>query len=240
VNLLLFEPEEILHPLPPGDPRIRHVREVLRRRPGQSFDCGLIDGPRGRATVGEIDDTGLRLEFHWGDPPPPADPITLVVGLARPQTVRKILGEATALGVARIVFFPADKSERSYGDSRLWSSGEVRRLLIAGAEQAFCTRLPVVDRVNGLTEAMTIASPETIRLALDLYEATVPLSHVALPSLPPSAMLAVGAERGWSTAEREVLRAVGCTLVHLGGRVLRTETACVAGLTLLKARAGWL
>ncbi|MBP7483295.1 MAG: RsmE family RNA methyltransferase, partial [Lacunisphaera sp.] len=55
-----------------------------------------------------------------------------------------------------------------------------------------------------------------------------------------SAVLALGAERGWSAAERTLLRASGFTFTHLGERVLRTETACIAALTLLKAKLGWL
>ncbi|HLF76144.1 MAG TPA: 16S rRNA (uracil(1498)-N(3))-methyltransferase, partial [Dehalococcoidia bacterium] len=38
--------------------------------------------------------------------------------------------------------------------------------------------------------------------------------------------------------ERQSLRDAGFELVHLGRRILRTETACVAGITLLKARLG--
>jgi RsmE family RNA methyltransferase len=51
-------------------------------------------------------------------------------------------------------------------------------------------------------------------------------------------VLAIGPERGWTDAERESLRNAGFELVHLGPRILRTETACIAGLVLLKSRLG--
>ena len=44
---------------------------------------------------------------------------------------------------------------------------------------------------------------------------------------------------GWSAGDRTKLREHKFTLVHLGPRVLRTETAVVAAITLLKARLGW-
>jgi RsmE family RNA methyltransferase len=47
--------------------------------------------------------------------------------------------------------------------------------------------------------------------------------------------LAFGPERGWSAGERQLLRAQGFELAHLGTRVLRTETAVVAALALAKA-----
>ena len=78
-----------------------------------------------------------------------------------------------------------------------------------------------------------------MRLALDNYEAKVALSAYNTIG-GKSAMLALGAERGWSAAERDLLRQSRFTLVHLGERVLRTETACIAAITLLKAKLGWI
>lgn len=238
MNLILFERHELDRPLPAGDPRARHIRTVLRRRAGDTFDCGVIEGERGRGTVLRDDPAGLLLAFSWGAPPPPLDPLTLLIGLPRPQTARKILGEATALGAARLWFFGAARGEPSYAQSSLWSSGEVRRHLIAGAEQAFCTRLPETTLFGSLEEALAALGSPATRLALDNYEAGASLAQVALAGLP--AALALGAERGWSGAERARLREAGFTLAHLGPRVLRTETACVAGLALLRARLGLL
>ena len=43
---------------------------------------------------------------------------------------------------------------------------------------------------------------------------------------------------GWSARDRAFLRANGFALAHLGTRVLRTETAVVAAVALVKARLG--
>jgi RsmE family RNA methyltransferase len=51
-------------------------------------------------------------------------------------------------------------------------------------------------------------------------------------------VLAIGGERGWSAADREVLRAGQFTFGHLGSRVLRTETATVAALSILRTKLG--
>jgi RsmE family RNA methyltransferase len=141
--------------------------------------------------------------------------------------------------VAALHFVRTDKGEASYADSTLWSSGEWQECVIRGAAQAFCTRLPEVTHGLTLAEAVTRVPAAAARLALDNYEGTAALSEINL-SGRPSAALALGAERGWSDAERGWLRSRGFALVHLGPRVLRTETACIAALTLLKARLGWL
>lgn len=236
MNLVLFHASECDQPLAHDDPRALHIRDVLRRQPGDSFDCGLINGPRGRAQVVAFEANAVRLHFTWLQEPPHLAPITLLAGLPRPQTARKILSEATTLGIARVVFFQTERGERSYADSTLWSSGEVERLLIAAAAQAFCTRLPEVRRIDALESALAEEGDGSTRLALDNYEATVALGEAPLPG--PPATLAVGPERGWSGPERSCLRSAGFTLAHLGSRVLRSETACTAGLAVIKTRLG--
>lgn len=229
MNLILFSAEETARPLPRTDARARHLLGVLARRPGDSFDAGLLDGPRGKGTVLAVDDATLTLSFAWGPPPPPLPPVQLLIGLPRPQTARDILRDATTLGATALHFVHTARSDPNYAASSLWSSGEWRRHTVAGAEQAFDTRLPEVTWTLLLAEALARLPANAVRLALDLYEATVPLP-ASPPSLAAPLALAFGPERGWDTADRAALRAAGFTLAHLGPRVLRTETAVVAAL----------
>jgi RsmE family RNA methyltransferase len=278
VNIILFTADEISAPLPRSDPRARHILDVLRRRAGDSFDAGLIDGPRGKGTLVAVTPGALALAFAWdAAPPPPPPPLALIAGLPRPQTARKILSEAAALGVAEIHFAATGRGEPSYARSALWSTGEWRRHLVAGAAQAFCTRLPRVTWTQTLPETLAALPAAAARIALDNYEAPQSLGRwlAALPAggatagvgtagvsdsntaasagtaaasaasaaaagaavFPPLA-LAIGPERGWSGAERDLLRAAGFALAHLGPRVLRAETAVVAAIALVRARLG--
>jgi 16S rRNA (uracil1498-N3)-methyltransferase len=240
VNLVLFEPSELDRPLPRGDRRALHLLEVLRRRAGDTFDAGIAGGVRGKGTVVAIGPDAVDLAFAWDAAPlPPLPPLALVVGLPRPQTARDILRDATTLGATALHFVRTEKGEPSYATSSLWSSGDWRRHVLAGAEQAFDPRLPEVTHGQPLAAALATASsgPSALRLALDNYEAEIGLADVAVAP-GQGVVLAVGNERGWSAADRATLRAAGFTLVHLGSRVLRTETACVVGLTLLRAKLG--
>jgi len=240
VNLILFEPTELVGPLPRHDPRAVHLLDVLRRRVGDSFDAGLVNGPRGKGTLAAIGADALTLTFAWDQVlPPPTDPIILVLGLSRPQTARDLLRDATALGVAALHFVTTDRGEPSYAQSTLWSSGEWRRQLISGAQQAFDTRLPEVTHGHSLTKTLAALPAEGARLALDNYESPHSLSTCSIPRANPVA-LAFGPERGWSPGEREALRTHHFALVHLGPRVLRTETACIAAVALVKAKLGSL
>ena len=239
MNIILFSTSEVQLPLARKDGRARHILEVLRRQVGDTFDAGLINGPRGKGTVTHIGDDTLQLTFAWGASPPPLAPVRLIIGLPRPQTSRDILREGAALGVARMDFVHTEKAEPSYGQSSLWRSHEWESLLATGAAQAFCTRLPEVHHGHTLAEALDALPLECTRIALDNYESSRRLGEVNLPA-HAHAVLALGAERGWSAGERALLLQHGFLLAHLGERVLRTETACIVAVAVLKAMLGLL
>ncbi len=209
--------------------------DILRLQPGATFEAGLINGPKGVATIHDISSESLTLTFDWGALPPPLLAIRLIMGLPRPQTARDVLREGASLGVQSIDFVPTEKSDPGYSRSSLWRTNQWEELLLAGAAQANSTRIPTVSQGNSLVATVAGLSAGGSRIALDNYESTAALAKIALsPRLP--VVLAIGAERGWSPGERDHLRSHGFELANLGPRILRTETACIAAITLLKAR----
>lgn len=230
--------------LPYDDPRARHVRIVLKMAAGNHFDVGAENGPRGKATIVSDDERGMALSFKWdkNNPPPPI-PVILAVGLSRPQTMRKILRAAPEFGVENIVVAKCLRSEAGYAGSSLWKDGEWRQILHDGAEQSFTTHIPEVEHFSSIKAAIEKLARKYDAdnlLALDNYEATIALSSwkPADNLLTQRTILFVGPERGWEDSERDALRNSGCALAHLGPRVLRTETAVVAGLSLVASKIG--
>lgn len=234
MNMVLFEASEIGKPIARNDARIKHVLEVLGCKTGDDFDAGEVNGPSGKAVISKIGSDSVELKIEWLRVEPPLPPIDLIVGLSRPQTNRKILQEATSLGVRSISFVRTERGEPSYATSKLWTTGEWRRYLIAGAAQAFSTRLPEVAFDLELSKAITLVSESTRKIALDNYEADVHLGAVEITEQPVA--LAIGSERGWTHAERDLLRSHHFEMTHLGIRPLRTETATIAGLAILLRR----
>ncbi len=162
----------------------------------------------------------------------------LLLALPRPQTARRLLRECTALGVERMAFFKSEKGEPSYRQSRLWRGDEWRRHLIEGAEQAFTTHIPEIAHFDELSACLEVIPEDATRLALDVYEAES--SIVDWHDARPAVAIAVGPERGFSSGERQALRSAGFELLHLGQRVLRTETAAIAATSIIAARLGFL
>jgi len=233
VNIILFDNDEIESPFRRDDVRIVHILDVLRRQIGDATDVGLVNGPRGKATLTSVDEHWASLDFQWLEAPEPLLPIDLIVGLSRPQTCRKILQEATTIGVRRILLVTTDRGEPSYATSKLWTTDESKRLVRAGVEQAFSTRIPTVEFGKSLADAIASTKTADGRICLDNYEATTGLLQASGDA--QSTVVAIGSERGWTERERGFFREHNFTFAHLGERPLRTETATIAALSIVSA-----
>jgi 16S rRNA (uracil1498-N3)-methyltransferase len=232
VNLVLITEAEAAAGLPLGDARTTHLLGTVGIKVGQTFHVGIVDGLRGLATV-TATAPALRFTVAWEKSVQPRLPLTVLVGLPRPQTAKKVLHDLASLGAARLVFFEADKGDPGYLASSLWKDGEYVEHVRKGTEQACSTLVPEVVRVSSLADALALAVDAGWKVSLDPYETSGALGEVGAPGNVKSAALAIGPERGWSDRERSALRAAGFTAHHLGDRILRVEAAALVGGALL-------
>ena len=237
MNLLLFEPEDLL---PDGTAcisgrRLKQLREVIKAEPGKLCKAGILNGEVGRAELLRIGDTEARLRFAaQGAPPEPLD-VTLLCTLPRPLTLVKVLHSAVTCGVKKIHFFHSAKVEKSYWQSSKLAPEALREELILALEQCGDTVLPelffhrrfrsfVEDEVPGLTPAGALrifGSPSAV--------APVPVGAARRAPV----VLAVGPEGGFNDFEENLWREHGFAAVSLGRRILRSEFAVNALLTVL-------
>ena len=216
------------------DVRFKHLSDVLRVQPGSVIDFAVENGPRGKGKIESISSVEVEVSFQW-EQTIEANflPVRLLIGLSRPQTCRKILEQAAAMGVEEFHFFGADKGESSYASSTLWTSDEWKKKIRGGVEQAFSTHLPkckIYENLSSVLKETETASG--FRIGLDNYEATGGLTPITLQP-EEQVWVAIGPERGWSPDERNLLRDNLFELRHLGKRVLRVETAVVAAVGIL-------
>ena len=253
MNIILFEGSEIPPRLSFRDDRAQHIRKVLRLKAGDSFKCGLVNGESGICSIGEIGNGEIFLSFKKTAERKELYPLTLVVGYTRPISSKRILREAVSLGVRRLVFTGTDTGEKSYRLSNLWQTGEYRRYLIDGAQQAGQTALPDVLFFPDVKHTLQAVVPGGAADLL-LLDNVSPRGSLAGYTPPRAAgapegkaaagaadvVLAVGSERGWSDRERALFTEHGFTPMTLGERILRTETACSAECAGLLSRMGYM
>lgn len=220
------------------DERAFHIIHILGAQVGSSLYAGLIDGLSGKAVVESISDGFVSLSLCFNLDGEGLFPLTLVVGLSRPPTIKKILKEASALGVCEFVLCGTENSEKSYRQSKLFRDEALQRVLIEGAQQAGSTSLPRVSIKGNLSKALAGFSRDdgANLLALDNNRPSISLTDfwrkAGSSSKNSKTVLAVGSERGWTNNELDNLEDAGFTLCRMGQRVLRVETAAIAGCAI--------
>ena len=239
MNLILFDKPFESTRIESTDPRAQHLIKVLRVRVGSKVFIGFVNGLRARAEVSLIESDGaITLMVFSTEPAPMPLPVRLLLGLPRPHTAKRILFEAASMGVKDLHFFEAEYSEPSYAKSSLWTTNEWKERIRLGAEQSFGTHIPEVGMHSDLQSAISFLQGQGVHVALDNYEAEENLGQSLKQGAQP-AVLALGPERGWSKAERDIFRKNSWKLTHLGPQVLRLETACTAAVAVVSTTLGF-
>ncbi|MDY0287548.1 MAG: RsmE family RNA methyltransferase [Sphaerochaeta sp.] len=238
MNIILFTHLDVENSLPLLDPRALHMRKILKLGVGGQFLAGETNGPKGVATILSMDKESLRFSFISEGLSPPLHPVTLLVAQVRPICMRRILREAVSLGVEQIILTGTETAEKSYADAKLYQSGEYRSILLDGAMQSGETGVSEVAFALSVADAIARVDSSPTKIVLDNRMDATPLSALAVSSTP--VVLAIGGERGFTDRERTLFLASGFAPASLGGRILRTETACSAGIAVLLGRMGLL
>ena len=192
----------------------------------------VVDGRGGArwAAVARIDRSAAALTL--GEPAPANEPamrLDLLVPTFRPERASWMVEKVTELGVRAIRFLHTERAPRHFGEGTL---GRLRRVAAAALEQCHGARLPEISGPHEWRELAALAEGAEDRWVLD------PEAEAGEWASPPaSGALLIGPEGGWSSRERDELRAAGWRPVGLGPRVLRVETAAVVGAAAVLLRA---
>ena len=232
-------------PLPPEgdfqlpDAAAHHAARVLRLRVGdavQLFDglgneChGTIAELAGnRVIVGNIRTMNVNRESPLH--------ITLAQALSSAEKMDWVIQKATELCATEIQPVSTERSVAKLSSERSEKRVEHwRQVATSACEQCGRNVLPTIhaplDLMAWLQQTRT--RPDTKFILLP--EGSVTLASQKKPA--GNITLLIGAEGGFTQAESDTALLCGYTPVRLGARVLRTETAAIAGLTALQTLWG--
>ena len=204
-----------------------YLGTVMRRAVGDEV-C-LFNGRDGewRARISAL--RRDRIGFQLGTllrPQELEDDLWLVFALLKRDTTDLVVEKATELGAS--VIQPATTDRTNAG-----RVNEARLLAIATEAAEQCERLTVPDMrpARALADLLTTWPEDRPLFAAVERADAAPIR----PFAGPCALL-VGPEGGFAPRELDALRRYKfVTPVSLGPRVLRAETACLAGLALLRS-----
>jgi 16S rRNA (uracil1498-N3)-methyltransferase len=167
--------------------------------------------------------------------------IHLIQALPKKERFEWIIQKATELGIHSITPFESDHSvsleerNRPQGKSHRWQAIATR-----AARQCRRATIPVLQSVHSFEEALRFGEESDLRLLLWARQSNRGIKSVLAGSkdIVRSLSLVVGPEGGFSERELVISEEVGYLAVGLGQRILRTETAAIAAVTIVQYELG--
>lgn len=227
-----------------------HIARVLRLRSGDSLT--VFDGSGGEfgARIEEFrkEAVVVAVEEHRPLDRESPLPLTLVQGISRGERMDWIIQKATELGASRIVPVFTKRSvvrlDEKQAERKLqhW-----RAIAVAACEQCGRNRIPDLavpmdffDMLAGDPSGRPDSAGRTdsggsTRL---LLSPTGDLRIDDLQDVGKGITVLIGPEGGLEDVEQEAAVTAGFKAVRLGPRVLRTETAAIAALTIIQRYFG--
>jgi 16S rRNA (uracil1498-N3)-methyltransferase len=215
-----------------------HVTRVLRLKRGEPLTVFNGSGGEFSAVIEEVGakSVNVRIGAARTVERESALRLCLAQGISRGERMDLVVQKATELGVTQLLPVLTERSVVKLDAAQAARKvAHWRAIAIAACEQSGRNRPPQIVAPMSLGQLLSDTPAEATRLVLS------PSSHLRIPDVPRPAhgvMVLIGPEGGLTTEEQERAAAAGFIGVRLGPRILRTETAALAALTLLQHEFG--
>ncbi|MBQ2462327.1 MAG: 16S rRNA (uracil(1498)-N(3))-methyltransferase, partial [Clostridia bacterium] len=215
-----------------------HIKDVLRMQAGDTIevcDGQGMDYTVRLETLSSERVTG-RIEEQGPSTSEPAIHVTLFQGLPKSDKMEWILQKGTELGISSFVPVTMQRSVVRYDAKKDAKKTErFRKIAEAAAKQSGRGRIPEVQEVRSFQSV--IGEVGKYDLFLVPYEAglehSLKRTLSSVPAMPKTVAILIGPEGGIDPKEVDALTEAGAQVVGLGPRILRTETAGMAAVTML-------
>jgi len=223
----------------------RYLAKVLRIRLGENII--LFDGS-GAEYLGINErvlrnDVQIRILEKYD--PPAESPLDLVLfqGIPKADKMDIIVKGTTELGVSSITpFFSSRTVPRWKGETLNRKVVHWKRIALEATRQSGRTKVPCVGKpvtfdemirkVEQISDGflkLVLWEDERERKIKDLFKKSSSVSGICF---------FVGPEGGFSPGEVNLLKNIGCIPVHLGRRILRTETTALTLMSIIQYEWG--
>lgn len=222
-----------------GQDESHHLLHVLRVKVGQKVEVFNGEGGTGLATVEVADRGAIAVQIlERSEQKRSAVQFALIQALPREQKMDLIIQKATELGASEILPVTTEhavvqfRQDRSEGKRERWE-----KISLNAAKQCGATWLPKISPAQALPAFLNTRNRFDVLLVCALDENTQPIRDAiqSIKARPVSRVgVLVGPEGDFSSAEMETIRAAGAVAVSLGGNILRSETAAIYALSVLR------
>ena len=215
----------------------KHLTRVLRKKPGDSVR--FVDG-EGWIYEGVLTRMKPEIEIEIldrrRDREDESVDVTLAPALLKGTRLDMVVEKATELGVASIVPMQSSRTVAGGGEEGGQRMDRWRRIALSAMKQSLRARLPRIVPVMSLADVVRNASSYDLAL-IAWEEEKKRITALATGRNPDTkrVLMMIGPEGGFAREEIAIAREAGIQTVSLGRSRLRSDTASIAGLTLLMA-----
>lgn len=216
---------------------VNHIRNVLRMKPGTQIRVSTPSGKNYLCRIARISEEAVWAEIETEVPGTELfGRIVLFQGLPKSDKLAFIIQKAAELGASEVVPV-AMKNCVAKLDAKKAESKKKRWQSIAesAAKQSKRSVIPAVGDVISFSEAVKAAAAFDVRLVCYENERGMAGTRALIEAIRPGQSIAVfiGPEGGFDASEIALAKEAGMHTVSLGNRILRTETAGLAMLSVL-------
>jgi 16S rRNA (uracil1498-N3)-methyltransferase len=220
----------------------RHLREVLRLRVGDEVHVFNGEGKEFQCRIRESRRDTAQLEvISEVSPARPESPLklTLAVALLKGEKFDFMVQKATELGVTRIIPVMTKLADIRLRDESDAAKRVARwqRIALEAAKQSGRAFVPEVAGPIAFESLIQASGSDNQTHSMMFSERDGQSLFEAKEKLPAkllSLTALIGSEGGWTDEEIALARQAGWTIVTLGGRTLRAETAAISVAALLQ------
>lgn len=220
-------------------PDVNHISNVLRMKPGEQFY--VTDGERQGKYLCALKSVSAEqvvcdIVQNITDTTELPCEIVLYQGLPKADKMELIIQKAVELGASRIVPVETKRSvvkldaKKAQAKISRWQG-----IAEAAAKQSKRDVIPVIGELMSLKEALKEAADFEVSMMPYENAEGMAFTRSLLESICPGQRVAIfiGPEGGFDDSEVEAALSMGTKPVTLGRRILRTETAGLAILSML-------
>lgn len=211
----------------------RHIGRVLRMKAGDEITVCDGEGRDYRCRIESFskDEVFCRVTDVSLCPAEPRIHLSLYQCLPKAGKMEQIVQKAVELGASRIVPVLAHRCVAREEKAERW-----QKVALEAAKQCGRGIVPVVASCMRFDEA--VAELCTMDAAIFPYEAAACGAVLPLSGKVSSVGIMIGPEGGFEKSEADKAASLGASVVTLGKRILRTETAGAAVIAIVMNACG--
>jgi 16S rRNA (uracil1498-N3)-methyltransferase len=216
---------------------IHHITDVLRLKKGDLIRIFNAKSQQAEAVIERVSDTSIEVRIKTVKENQ-QEGARIVLACAPPKKGKfeLIIEKCTELGVDEIIPLRTKRSQVIFDEERM--TGKLKRfeaVAVNAAKQSQRLKVPHVHPMTPLPELLKGLDPQGLHLFPTLHHSSMHIAQaIQAAERQKPVTIFIGPEGDFTPDEAELAVKSGCVPVSLGDTVLKTETAAIAAVALVK------